>query len=109
MQDVDACINSHLYHNTLTALGFKKVWKGIELDNIDDEVRFRFGLTLSQAASKFFLELTGAQVTLKFSFGTALAYPVELYLIAEKFSQVFINSAQEISKNQLLTSARPIG
>ena len=104
---VDARNNSRLYHNTLTALGFKNGGNGIELDDFDDHYMLTFDLTSSQEASKsltLFPELTGAPVTLKFSFGTALADAVELYLIGENFSQVFINSARDISKNQLLTS-----
>ena len=102
---VDARNNSRLYHNTLTALGFKNRGNGIQTDDFDDHFVLTFNLTSSQEASKsltLFPELTGAPIT--FSFETALTEAIELYLIDEKFSQVFINSVRDISKNQILNS-----
>ena len=49
---VDARNNSRLYHNTLTALGFKNGGNGIELDDFDDHYMLTFDLTSSQEASK---------------------------------------------------------
>ena len=101
---VDTRNNTRLYHNTLTALGFKNGGNGIELDDFDDHFKLSFDLTSSQEASKsltLFPELTGAPITLKLSFIPALPEAVELYLIGEKFSQVFVNSARDVCKNQL--------
>ena len=101
---VDTRNNTRLYHNTLTALGFKNGGNGIELDDCDDHFMLTFDLTSSQEASKsltLFPELTGAPITLKLSFNPALPEAVEIYLIGEKFSQVFVNSARDVCKNQL--------
>ena len=61
---VDTRNNTRLYHNTLTALGFKNGGNGIELDDFDDHFMLTFDLTSSQEASKsltLFPELTGHQ------------------------------------------------
>ena len=64
-----------------------------------------FDLTSSREAGKaltLFPELTGAGITLKLSFAEALSHPVELFLIGERFSQIFIDAMRSISKNRLI-------
>ena len=102
---VDTRDNARIYHNSLSALGFKNGGNGIALDDFCDHFVLVFDLTSSQEASKtltVFPELTGAPLTLKLFFEKQLPEPVELYLIGEKFSQVFVNSDRNISKNQLI-------
>ena len=62
-----------------------------------------FALTSTEEASKnltLFPELTG--LTLKLYFSKALDDAVELFPLGERFSQVFIDSARNISKNTLI-------
>ena len=64
-----------------------------------------FHLTSTEEASRSLTlspELTGSSLTLKLYFSTALEDGIELFLIGERFSQVFIDSAQNISKNTLI-------
>ena len=103
---IDTSNNVRLYYNTFTALGFTKNGNGIKLENFEDNHFFLvFELTSAEEASRslrLFPELTGSSLTLKFYFSTALEDAIELFLIGERFSQVFINSARNISKNTLI-------
>ena len=76
---------------------------GITLEDCqDNHFHLVINLTSTREASKsltFFPELTGAEVTLKLSFGKVLPEAVELFLIGERFSQVFIDSSRNISEN----------
>ena len=68
----------------------------------DDHFFLVFDLTSSREASKtltLFPELTGGGLTLKLDFSEALTDPVELFLVGERFSQVFIDSGRNIRKN----------
>ena len=100
---VDTTSIVRLYHNSLNALGFKNGGNGIKLGNFEDHFMLTFDLTSSQEASKnftLFPELTGAPLTLKLSFDDGLKKAVELYLIGERYSQVFIDSQRNILKNR---------
>ena len=64
-----------------------------------------FDLTSTREASKSFTlfpELTGAGITLKLAFDAALTTAVELFLIGERFSQIYIDSHRNISKNSII-------
>lgn len=105
---IDTTNNSRLYYNTISALGFERSGNGITIEDYEDNHFFLvFDLTSTREASKsltLFPELTGAGLTLKLSFAKALPEAVELFLIGERFSQVCIDSARNISKNSLLTT-----
>ena len=92
---VDTENNVRIYHNSLTALGFKNGGNKISLKDFANKFIVTFDLTSSQEASKnltLFPELTGAPITLKLFFSEALPEAVELFLIGERFSQVFIDA-----------------
>ena len=93
------------YITTLTALGFKNGGNKISLQDFDNNFFVCFDLTSSQEASKnltLFPELTGAPITLKLFFSEALPEAVELFIIGERFSQVFIETKRNIPKNQTI-------
>ena len=97
--------NVRIYHNTLTALGFKIGGNKISLQDFDKKFIVSFDLTSSQEASKnltLFPKLTGAPITLKIFFSEVLPEAVELFIIGERFSQVFIDTKRNISKNQTI-------
>ena len=100
---LDTASNTRLYYNTISALGFERSGNGITLDDYEENHFFLvFDLTSTREASKsltLFPELTGAGLTLKLTFCKALPEAVELFLIGERFSQVFIDSSRNISKN----------
>ena len=88
------------------ALGFNKNGNGIKLEDFEDNHFFLvFVLPSTEEASRsltLFPELTGSSLTLKLYFSTALEDAIELFLIGERFSQVFIVSARNISKITLI-------
>ena len=98
--------NTRLYYNTITALGFGKSGNGIKLEDFEDNHFFLvFDLTSTEEASKsltLFPELTGSSLTLKLYFSKALEDAIELFLIGERFSQIFIDSSRNVSKNTLI-------
>ena len=97
---IDTENNVRIFHNTLTVLGFKNGGNKIFLQDFDKKFIVSFDLT-SQKASKnltLFPELTGAPITLKLFFSEALPEAVELFIIGERFSQVFIDTKRNISK-----------
>ena len=100
---INTTSNTRLYYNTVCALGFERGGNGIEMADFEDNHFFLvFDLTSSREASKsltLFPELTGAGITLKLDFTTALTDPVELFLVGERFSQVFVDSERNIRKN----------
>ena len=103
---LDMSNNVRLYYNTITALGFTKKGNGIRLEDFEDNhFILVFDLTYTEEASKkltLFPELTGSSLTLKLYLSKALDDTVDLFLIGERFSQVFIDSARNISKNTLI-------
>ena len=97
--------NTRLYYNTLTALGFQNGGNKISLEHFQDKFIATFDLTSSQEASKnltLFPELTGAPITLKFLFSKALPEAVEVFLVGERFSQIFVDGKRNVAKNQTI-------
>ena len=101
---IDTESNVRMYHNSLSALGFKNGGNKISLEDFANKFIVTFDLT-SQEASKnltLFPELTGAPIFLKLFFSQALPEAVELFMIGERFSQVFIDAKRNVSKNQTI-------
>ena len=94
-----------LCYNTISAPGFTKSGNGISLEDFEgNHFILVFDLNSTEEASKnltVFPELTGSSLALKFYFSEALD-AVALFLTGERFSQVFIDSARNISKNSLI-------
>ena len=78
---IDTTNSSRLYYNVITALGFERSGNGITLAEYEDNHFFLvFDLTSTREASKsltLFPELTGAGLTLKLTFATALTEAVD--------------------------------
>ena len=102
---LDTKSSTRLYYNTISSLGFTKNGNGIDLEDFEANHFFLvFDLTSTEEASKcltLFPELTGSSLTIKLYFSKALTDAIELLLIGERFSQVFIDSSRNISKNVL--------
>ena len=100
---MDTGNGTRLCYNTISALGFNRSGNGILMQDFEDNhFILVFDLTSMREASKSFTllpELTGARITLKLAFGAALATAMELFLIGERFSQIYIDSHRNISKN----------
>ena len=103
---IDTTKDTRVFYNTIYALGFTRGGNGIEMADFEANHYFLvFDLTSSREAGKaltLFPELTGAGITLKLSFADALNHPVELFLVGEPFSQIFIDGTRNISKNSLI-------
>ena len=109
---MDTESNVRIYHNTLTALGFKNGGNKISLQDFDNKFIASFDLTSSQEASKnltLFPELKGAPITLKLFFSEALPEAVELFIIGERFSQVFIITIMKQFRFLVLNAVKNIG
>ena len=100
---IDRTKNTRLFYNTICALGFTKGGNGIEMTDFEENhYLLVFDLTSSREAGKaltLFPELTGAGITLKLSFIEALTHPLEIFLVGERFSQIFIDVTRNLSKN----------
>ena len=95
------------YYKTICSLGFSSGCKGngIVWGNFEDHFVFVFDLTSTRESSNsltLFPELTGDSLTLKLLFEKALEKTVKLFVIAEKFSQIFLDSQRNITRSSLL-------
>jgi len=103
---MDTGNGTRLYYNTISALGFNRSGNGILMQDFEDNhFILVFDLTSTREASKSFTlfpELTGAGITLKLAFDAALTTAIELFLIGERFSQIYIDSHRNISKNSII-------
>lgn len=102
---LDLTNNVRAFHNTLSALGFQNGGNGITLEEFENHFVLVFDLTSSQEASKnltLFPELTGAAISLELTFSASLTEAVEVYLLGERFSQIFIDSDRNVSKNHTI-------
>ena len=95
------------YYNTICSLGFSSGCggNGIAFKNFEDHFVSVFDPTSTREVSKsltLFPELTGASLTLKLLCEKALEKTVELFVVAERFSQIFRDSQRNIIKNSLI-------
>ena len=62
-----------------------------------------FDLTSNQQASHDFIhtELTSCPISIELKFSAALPSNIEIFIIGEKASTIFIDSARRISKNHI--------
>ena len=65
-----------------------------------------FDLTSTQQASHDFIyhELTICSISIELKFSAALPSNIEVFIIGEKASTIFIDSARRVSKNHILTN-----
>ena len=98
--------NTRFFYNAICALGFTRGGNGIEMADYEaNHYFFVFDLTSSRDTGKALTlipELIGASFSLKLSIAEALSHPVELFLVRERFSQIFIDGTRNISTNSLI-------
>ena len=65
-----------------------------------------FGLTSTQQASHDFIhpKLTNCSISIELKFSAALPSNIEIFIIGEKASTIFIDTARRVSKNHILTN-----
>ena len=98
--------NKRSYFNSLGSLAYIENGHGIPLNEFVNHYVMVFDLTSTQEASHDFLhpEFTNASNSLELKFGTALRNNIEIFLLGEKASSIYINSDRNVSKNTLLSS-----
>ena len=79
---------------------------GISLEDYPNHFFMVFDLTSTEQASHDFIhpELTNCSVSNELKFSAALAHNVEIFIIGEKASTIYIDSARKVSKNHILTN-----
>ena len=92
--------NKRSYFNSLGSLAYIENGHGIPLNEFVNHYVMVFDLTSTQEASHDFLhpELTNASISLELKFGTALRNNIEIFLLGEKASTIYINSDRNVSK-----------
>lgn len=94
------------YLNTMDALAFAHLSHGIPFEDYANHFLMVFDLTSTQQASHDYLypELTNATISLELKFTNNLTESIEVFLLGEKASTIYINSNRKVSKNVILTA-----
>ena len=98
--------DQRIYFNTLEALDFlDKGFHGIPPANYSNHFILAFGLTSTQEASHDFIhsESTNCSISLELTFGTPLGDNVEILLLGERSSNIYVNSERKATKNLVTT------
>ena len=95
-----------LYFNTISDLAYIDNRRGISLSEYPNHFIMVFDLTRTQQASHYFIhpELTNCSIAFELKFSAALPNNIEIFIIGEKASTIFIYSARRVSKNHFLTN-----
>ena len=90
-----------LYFNTLSDLAYVDDGHGISLEDYPNHFVMVFDLTSTQQASHDFIhpELTNSSISVEMKFATALTDNIELFIVSEKASTIYIDSNRKVSKN----------
>ena len=98
--------NKRLYFNTLAALAYEDSGNAIPLTDFPNHYIMVFDLTSTQQASHEFIhpELTNASISLELQFRVALPNNIEVFLLGEKATTVYIDSARNVTKNILMNT-----
>ena len=99
--------NKRLYYNSMSALAYVENGHGIPLSEFSNHFIMVFDLTSTHEAVHDFIhtELTNSSISVELKFDTALINNVEVFLLGEKSSSVYIDSARNVSKNILPMNA----
>ena len=78
---------------------------GISLEYYPNNFIMVFDLKSTKQASHDFIhpELTNCSVSIELKFSAALVHNVEVFIIGEKASATYIDSARRVSMNHILT------
>ncbi len=100
---IDTVDDKRMYFDSLKALAFGKDSHGIELAQFPSHYVLVFDMTSTLEASHSNLhpELTNSSIKLELSYGVNLVNAVEILLIGERSSVIFIDGARNVTKNTL--------
>jgi hypothetical protein len=89
------------YFNTIKSLNIEQDGPGILLADYDNHYILVFDLTSTQQADTevYYPEVVGAGIRIELFFGTALTAPVELIILGEKQSTIFIHNDGRVLKD----------
>ena len=95
-----------LYFNTMSVLANMDNGHEISLSGYPNHFIMVFDLTSTQQASHDFIhfELTNCSISIDLNFSAALHNSIKIFIIGEKASTIFIDSARRVSKNHILTN-----
>ena len=95
-----------LYFNTISDLAYIDNGHGIKLSEYPSHFLMVFDLTSTQQVSHDFIhpELTNSSITVELKFSAALPNNIEIFIIGEKTSTIYVDSARRVSKNYILTN-----
>ena len=98
--------DKRLYFNTISDLAYIDNGHGIKLSEYPSHFLMVFDLTSTQQASHDFIhpELTNSSITVELKFSAALPNNIEIFIIGEKTSTIYVDSARRVSKNHILTN-----
>ena len=98
--------DQRLYFNTISDLAYIDNGNDISLTDYPNHLIIVFDLTSTLLASHDFIhpELTNCSIFIEVKFSTALPNNIEILIIGEKASTIFVDSARRISKNHILTN-----
>ena len=88
--------NKRLYFNTISDLAYIDNGHGIKLSEYPSHFYMIFDLTSTQQDSHDFIhpELTNSLVTVELKFSAALPNNIEVFIIGEKTSTIYVDSAR---------------
>ena len=97
--------SKRVYFNIMSNLAYIDILHGISLEDYPNHFFMIFDLMSTQQLSVEFIhpELTNYFVSIELKFSVALAHNVETFIIDEKASTYYIDSAPKVSKNRILT------
>ena len=98
--------DKRLYFNAISDLAYIDNGHGNKLSEYPSHLLMVFDLTSTQQASYDFIhpELTNSSITVELKFSAALPNNIKFFLIGEKTSTTYVDSARRVSKNHILTN-----
>ena len=95
-----------LYLNSLEALAFGQHGHGVPYNDYANHYILVFDLTSTQQASHDYLypELTNGSISISLRFSAQLTNSVEVFLLGERSSTIYIDSSRKVSKNIFLNT-----
>ena len=92
--------DKRFYFNTISDLAYIDNGHGISFTDYPNHFIMVFDLTSTQQASHDFihLELTNCSISIELKLSAALPNNIEIFIIGEKASTIFVDSARRVSK-----------
>ena len=98
--------NKRIYFNSILDLAYIDNGHGISLSDYPNHFIMVFDLTSAQQASHNCIhpELTNCSISIELKFSAAIPTNIEIFIIGEKASTIFVDTARRVSKNHILTN-----